>query len=126
MYEYQFIMYVFIGYCDGEDNNTTVYKILHIHNIQDYLNYLLSIIYYKIIIFYFSGESGSGKTHCALQLLRQLFEETGGGTQADIFKHVSAAMTVLGSLWSAATVANTESTRVVRSLLEGRREMFYI
>ncbi|XP_041362626.1 unconventional myosin-IXb-like isoform X2 [Gigantopelta aegis] len=59
-----------------------------------------------------SGESGSGKTYCALQLLRQLFEEAGGGTQADIFKHVSATMTVLGSLGSAATVANTESTRV--------------
>lgn len=63
----------------------------------------------------FSGESGSGKTFWAMHMLRQLFDLAGGGSETDAFKHLSATLTVLRSLCSAATVTNTESSRVVRS-----------
>ncbi|KAK3104216.1 hypothetical protein FSP39_025375, partial [Pinctada imbricata] len=59
-----------------------------------------------------SGESGSGKTHCAMQLLRQLFDMAGGGCETDTFKHLSASLTVLRSLFTAGTVTNLDSTRV--------------
>ncbi|XP_052069098.1 unconventional myosin-VIIa-like isoform X1 [Mytilus californianus] len=58
-----------------------------------------------------SGESGSGKTHCAMQLLRQLFDIAGGGPETDAFKHLSATLTVLRSLTSAATITNPECSR---------------
>ncbi|XP_077979493.1 uncharacterized protein LOC144434854 [Glandiceps talaboti] len=59
-----------------------------------------------------SGESGSGKTYSSLLLLRQLFDVAGGGPETDAFKHVSAAITVLRSLGSAATAQNSESSRM--------------
>lgn len=59
-----------------------------------------------------SGESGSGKTFWAMHMLRQLFDLAGGGSETDAFKHLSATLTVLRSLCSAATVTNTESSRV--------------
>ncbi|XP_070580651.1 unconventional myosin-X-like isoform X2 [Ptychodera flava] len=59
-----------------------------------------------------SGESGSGKTHSSMLLLRQLYDLAGGGPGTDGFKHVSAAVTVLRSLGSAATLQNSESTRM--------------
>ncbi|XP_069123410.1 myosin-I heavy chain-like isoform X2 [Argopecten irradians] len=59
-----------------------------------------------------SGESGSGKTFCAMQLLRQLFDIAGGGSETDTFKHLSATLTVLQSLCSATTVTNPECSRV--------------
>ncbi|XP_062589716.1 uncharacterized protein LOC134251341 [Saccostrea cucullata] len=59
-----------------------------------------------------SGESGSGKTFCAMHMLRQLFDLAGGGSETDAFKHLSATLTVLRSLCSATTVTNSESSRV--------------
>lgn len=50
-----------------------------------------------------------------MHMLRQLFDLAGGGSETDAFKHLSATLTVLRSLCSAATVTNTESSRVVRS-----------
>ena len=46
-------------------------------------------------------------------LLRQLFDLAGGGPETDAFKHLSAAFTVLRSLGSSKTVANSESSRIV-------------
>lgn len=46
-------------------------------------------------------------------LLRQLFDAAGGGPETDAFKHLSAAFTVLRSLGSAKTQANSESSRIV-------------
>ncbi|KAJ8318178.1 hypothetical protein KUTeg_003269, partial [Tegillarca granosa] len=57
------------------------------------------------------GESGGGKTFCAMQLLRQLFDIVGGGPGTDAFKHLSATLTVLQSLCSATTISNLESSR---------------
>ncbi|XP_048762789.2 unconventional myosin-VIIa-like isoform X2 [Ostrea edulis] len=59
-----------------------------------------------------SGESGSGKTFSAMHMLRQLFDLAGGGSETDAFKHLSATLTVLRSLCSAAAVTNSESSRV--------------
>ncbi|XP_070501515.1 unconventional myosin-Vb isoform X3 [Chironomus tepperi] len=59
-----------------------------------------------------SGTSGSGKTHCSMLLLRQLFAVAGGGPETDAFKHLAAAFTVLRSLGSAATATNSESSRI--------------
>ena len=61
----------------------------------------------------FSGSSGSGKTHSARLLLRQLFDVAGGGEETDAFKHLNASLTVLTSLTSAATSVNCESSRMV-------------
>lgn len=60
-----------------------------------------------------SGTSGSGKTHCSMLLLRQLFAIAGGGPETDAFKHLAAAFTVLRSLGSAKTATNSESSRIV-------------
>lgn len=60
-----------------------------------------------------SGCSGSGKTYASMLLLRQLFDAAGGGPETDAFKHLSAAFTVLRSLGSAKTQANSESSRIV-------------
>jgi dachs protein len=60
-----------------------------------------------------SGGSGSGKTYASMLLLRQLFDAAGGGPETDAFKHLSAAFTVLRSLGSAKTQANSESSRIV-------------
>ena len=60
-----------------------------------------------------SGSSGSGKTHCSMLLLRQLFAIAGGGQETDAFKHLAAAFTVLRSLGSAKTTENSESSRIV-------------
>lgn len=46
-------------------------------------------------------------------LLRQLFDVAGGGPETDAFKHLAAAFTVLRSLGSAKTQANSESSRIV-------------
>ncbi|XP_053666963.1 unconventional myosin-Ia [Anopheles marshallii] len=59
-----------------------------------------------------SGTSGSGKTHCSMLLLRQLFAVAGGGPETDAFKHLAAAFTVLRSLGSAKTTTNSESSRI--------------
>ncbi|XP_045464718.1 unconventional myosin-IXb isoform X1 [Harmonia axyridis] len=59
-----------------------------------------------------SGTSGSGKTHASMLLLRQLFQVAGGGPETDAFKHLAAAFTVLRSLGSAKTRANSESSRI--------------
>ncbi|XP_055682418.1 unconventional myosin-IXb isoform X2 [Lutzomyia longipalpis] len=59
-----------------------------------------------------SGTSGSGKTHCSMLLLRQLFAVAGGGPETDAFKHLAAAFTVLRSLGSAKTATNSESSRI--------------
>ena len=48
-------------------------------------------------------------------LLRQLFDAAGGGPETDAFKHLAAAFTVLRSLGSAKTQANSESSRIVSS-----------
>lgn len=60
-----------------------------------------------------SGCSGSGKTYASMLLLRQLFDVAGGGPETDAFKHLAAAFTVLRSLGSAKTQANSESSRIV-------------
>lgn len=60
-----------------------------------------------------SGQSGAGKTHCSMLLLRQLFAVAGGGPETDAFKHLAAAFTVLRSLGSAKTRSNSESSRIV-------------
>lgn len=60
-----------------------------------------------------SGTSGSGKTHCSMLLLRQLFAVAGGGPETDAFKHLAAAFTVLRSLGSAKTTTNSEASRIV-------------
>ena len=62
---------------------------------------------------FFSGVSGSGKTSMSMVLLRRLFEVAGGGHETDSFKHLSAAVTVLRSLSSAATLLSPESSRMV-------------
>ncbi|EDS45532.1 myosin IB heavy chain [Culex quinquefasciatus] len=59
-----------------------------------------------------SGTSGSGKTHCSMLLLRQLFAVAGGGPETDAFKHLAASFTVLRSLGSAKTSTNSESSRI--------------
>ncbi|KAL5281767.1 Myo20 family protein [Megaselia abdita] len=59
-----------------------------------------------------SGQSGAGKTHCSMLLLRQLFAVAGGGPETDAFKHLAAAFTVLRSLGSAKTRSNSESSRI--------------
>ncbi len=66
---------------------------------------------------YFSGISGSGKTHTCLQLLRQLFDIAGGGPETDTFKHLRATCNVLRSMGTAATIANPESSRTVSILV---------
>jgi dachs protein len=48
-----------------------------------------------------------------MQLLRQLFDIAGGGSETDAFKHLSATLTVLRSLTSAATITNPDCSRVV-------------
>ncbi|GFR96066.1 myosin IB heavy chain [Elysia marginata] len=60
-----------------------------------------------------SGESGSGKTHSSMEMLRLLLEAAGGGSQTDAFKYLSAALTVVRAMSSALTVANADSSRVV-------------
>ncbi|XP_068618657.1 unconventional myosin-XIX isoform X2 [Battus philenor] len=59
-----------------------------------------------------SGVSGSGKTHASMVLLRRLFDVAGGGPETDAFKHLAAAFTVLRSLGTAATLANSHSSRI--------------
>lgn len=51
-----------------------------------------------------------------MQLLRQLFDIAGGGPETDAFKHLSATLTVLRSLTSAATITNPECSRAVSRL----------
>ena len=63
-----------------------------------------------------SGESGSGKTHHALRMLRQLYNVVGGGCETDSFKHLQASLTVLRSLGSAATLTNQDSSRMVSNV----------
>lgn len=46
-------------------------------------------------------------------LLRRLFDVAGGGPETDAFKHLAAAFTVLRSLGTAATAANSHSSRIV-------------
>lgn len=46
-------------------------------------------------------------------LLRRLFDVAGGGPETDAFKHLAAAFTVLRSLGTAATHANSHSSRIV-------------
>ncbi|EAA13850.4 AGAP009933-PA, partial [Anopheles gambiae str. PEST] len=65
-----------------------------------------------------SGTSGSGKTHCSMLLLRQLFAVAGGGPETDAFKHLAAAFTVLRSLGSAKTTTNSESSRIVTQVVD--------
>lgn len=65
-----------------------------------------------------SGCSGSGKTHAAMLLLRQLFDVAGGGPETDAFKHLAAAFTVLRALGSAKTASNSESSRIVSVALD--------
>lgn len=60
-----------------------------------------------------SGVSGSGKTYASMVLLRRLFDVAGGGPETDAFKHLAAAFTVLRSLGTASTPANTHSSRIV-------------
>lgn len=57
--------------------------------------------------------SGSGKTYASMVLLRRLFDVAGGGPETDAFKHLAAAFTVLRALGTAATPANTHSSRIV-------------
>lgn len=45
-------------------------------------------------------------------LLRRLFDVAGGGPETDAFKHLAAAFTVLRSLGTAATRANSHSSRI--------------
>ncbi|XP_037301491.1 LOW QUALITY PROTEIN: unconventional myosin-IXb, partial [Manduca sexta] len=59
-----------------------------------------------------SGVSGSGKTHASMVLLRRLFDVAGGGPETDAFKHLAAAFTVLRALGTAATPANSHSSRI--------------
>ncbi|GAB6025930.1 Myosin 10A, isoform D, variant 3 [Chamberlinius hualienensis] len=59
-----------------------------------------------------SGESGSGKTYRFMDILRNVFNVAGGGTETDAYKHLSAALTVLRSLGSAKTSENSESNRI--------------
>ncbi|XP_050680896.1 unconventional myosin-Va [Leptidea sinapis] len=59
-----------------------------------------------------SGVSGSGKTYASMALLRRLFDVAGGGPETDAFKHLAAAFTVLRSLGTAATRANSNSSRI--------------
>ncbi|CAG9560854.1 unnamed protein product [Danaus chrysippus] len=59
-----------------------------------------------------SGVSGSGKTYASMVLLRRLFDVAGGGPETDAFKHLAAAFTVLRSLGTAATHANSHSSRI--------------
>ncbi|CAK1550870.1 unnamed protein product [Leptosia nina] len=59
-----------------------------------------------------SGVSGSGKTYASMVVLRRLFDAAGGGPETDAFKHLAAAFTVLRSLGTAATLANSHSTRI--------------
>ncbi|KAL4708682.1 hypothetical protein ACJJTC_010627 [Scirpophaga incertulas] len=59
-----------------------------------------------------SGVSGSGKTYASMVLLRRLFDVAGGGPETDAFKHLAAAFTVLRALGTAATAANSHSSRV--------------
>lgn len=63
-----------------------------------------------------SGESGSGKTHYAMSALHQLYCAAGGGPGTDAFKYLSAAITVLAALTSAAIRSNPDSSRVVSLL----------
>ena len=58
-----------------------------------------------------SGSSGSGKTYATMALLKHLFRIT-SGENSDVFKHMSAAFTVLRSLGSAQTATNKESSRI--------------
>lgn len=67
-----------------------------------------------------SGASGSGKTYASMVLLRRLFDVAGGGPETDAFKHLAAAFTVLRSLGTAATHANSHSSRIV-SCIRARR-----
>lgn len=60
-----------------------------------------------------SGVSGSGKTYASMVLLRRLFDVAGGGPETDAFKHLAAAFTVLRALGTAATPANSNSSRIV-------------
>lgn len=48
-------------------------------------------------------------------LLRRLFDVAGGGPETDAFKHLAAAFTVLRALGTAATPANSSSSRIVSS-----------
>ena len=58
-------------------------------------------------------EAAPGKSYASKLLLRQLFDVADGGPEADAFKHLAAAFTVLHSLGSAKTQANSESSRIV-------------
>ncbi|KOB79274.1 putative myosin x [Operophtera brumata] len=64
-----------------------------------------------------SGVSGSGKTYASMVLLRRLFDVAGGGPETDAFKHLAAAFTVLRALGTAATPANSSSSRIVSTYL---------
>ncbi|KAL8600885.1 hypothetical protein ACOMHN_045023 [Nucella lapillus] len=59
-----------------------------------------------------SGESGSGKTHYALSALHRLYSAAGGGAGTDAFRCLSAAITVLAGLTSAAIPSNPDSSRM--------------
>lgn len=71
-----------------------------------------------------SGASGSGKTYASMVLLRRLFDVAGGGPETDAFKHLAAAFTVLRSLGTAATHANSHSSRIVSCILVLRLFLF--
>lgn len=75
--------------------------------------YLLVLCFSDNIVVCRAGVSGSGKTYASMVLLRRLFDVAGGGPETDAFKHLAAAFTVLRALGTAATPANTHSSRIV-------------
>ncbi|XP_053606932.1 unconventional myosin-IXa isoform X2 [Plodia interpunctella] len=78
--------------------------------VQDAVRHQADTGYPQAIIL--SGVSGSGKTYASMVLLRRLFDVAGGGPETDAFKHLAAAFTVLRSLGTAATTANSHSSRI--------------
>ncbi|PZC78305.1 hypothetical protein B5X24_HaOG202310 [Helicoverpa armigera] len=78
--------------------------------VQDAVRHQADTGYPQAIIL--SGVSGSGKTYASMVLLRRLFDVAGGGPETDAFKHLAAAFTVLRALGTAATPANTHSSRI--------------
>ncbi|XP_060802579.1 unconventional myosin-IXAa [Amyelois transitella] len=78
--------------------------------VQDAVRHQADTGYPQAIIL--SGVSGSGKTYASMVLLRRLFDVAGGGPETDAFKHLAAAFTVLRSLGTAATSANSHSSRI--------------
>lgn len=79
--------------------------------VQDAVRHQADSGYPQAIIL--SGVSGSGKTYASMVLLRRLFDVAGGGPETDAFKHLAAAFTVLRALGTAATPANSNSSRIV-------------